>query len=58
MEKKMTKQKSGSSLQENRVALRTALAKSNMKHLLTSSFVGLHPQRSRLDVKSENLVYV
>lgn len=29
-----------------------------MKHLLTSSFVGLHPQRSRLDVKSENLVYV
>lgn len=36
----------------------TALSNSNMKHLLTSSFVGLQPQRSRLEVKSENLVYV
>jgi hypothetical protein len=41
-----------------KTTLHTALSKSNMKHLLTSSFVGLHPQRSRLDVKSENLVYV
>lgn len=36
----------------------TALSNSNIKHLLTSSFVGLQPHRSRLEVKSEYLAYV
>lgn len=38
--------------------LLTALSNSSMKHLFTSSLVGLHPQRSRREVKSENLGYV
>lgn len=44
--------------QKRRLKIHTDLSKSNMKHLLTSSFVGLQPQRSLLDVKSENLEYV
>lgn len=36
----------------------TDLSNSNIKQRLTSSFVGLQPHRSRLEVKSENFEYV
>eukprot|EP01018_Ginkgo_biloba_P031438 Gb_04572 [translate_table: standard] len=38
--------------------MNAARSNSSMKHLFTSSFVGLQPQRSRLEVKSLNFVYV